>query len=72
MSKTFGLLCGVLVLLGGNLNAQQYRCDWSVNGIGGGEMSSSAYRCDATVGQTAAGRYQSLLLRRSHLVQVRA
>jgi hypothetical protein len=55
MSKTFGLLCGVLVLLGGTLNAQQYRCDWSVNGIGGGEMSSSAYKCGATAGQTAAG-----------------
>src|SRR5512136_1912051 len=33
----------------------QYRCDWSVVGIGGGEMSSSAYKCGATAGQTAAG-----------------
>jgi len=36
--------------------AQNYRCDWSVNGIGGGEMSSSAYKCGATAGQTAAGQ----------------
>jgi hypothetical protein len=35
--------------------AQNYKCDWSVNGIGGGEMSSSAYKCGATAGQTAAG-----------------
>jgi hypothetical protein len=55
MSKIAGLLLGVLVLLGGSLIAQQYRCDWSVNGIGGGEMSSAAYRCGATAGQTAAG-----------------
>jgi hypothetical protein len=55
MSKTFGLLCGVLVLLGGTLNAQQYRCDWSVNGIGGGDMAG-AYKCGSTVGQTAAGQ----------------
>jgi len=36
--------------------AQNYKCDWSVNGIGGGEMSSSAYKCGATAGQTAAGQ----------------
>ena len=35
--------------------AQNYRCDWSVVGMGGGEMSSGAYRCVATAGQTAAG-----------------
>jgi hypothetical protein len=35
--------------------AQNYKCDWSVNGIGGGEMSSSAYKCGSTAGQTAAG-----------------
>jgi hypothetical protein len=35
--------------------AQNYKCDWSVDGIGGGEMSSSAYKCGATAGQTAAG-----------------
>lgn len=35
--------------------AQNYRCDWSVNGIGGGEMGSAAYRCGSTAGQTAAG-----------------
>jgi len=33
----------------------QYRCDWSVVGMGGGEMASSEYRCSATAGQTAAG-----------------
>ena len=44
----FGILCGSIGL------AQNYRCDWSVNGIGGGEMSG-AYKCGATVGQTAAG-----------------
>jgi hypothetical protein len=35
--------------------AQNYRCDWSVNGIGGGEMTG-AYKCGSTVGQTAAGQ----------------
>jgi hypothetical protein len=44
-----------LVILASVLAAQQYRCDWSVVGVGGGEMSSSAYRCGATAGQTAAG-----------------
>jgi hypothetical protein len=43
-------LCGNLAL------AQNYKCDWSVVGIGGGEMSSSAYKCGSTVGQTAAGQ----------------
>jgi hypothetical protein len=36
-------------------SAQNYRCDWSVNGIGGGDMAGSAYKCGATAGQTAAG-----------------
>ena len=44
-----------LLILASVLAAQQYRCDWSVVGIGGGEMSSSAYKCGATAGQTAAG-----------------
>jgi len=44
----FGILCGSIGL------AQNYRCDWSVNGIGGGGMIG-AYMCGATVGQTAAG-----------------
>ena len=33
---------------------QNYRCDWSVNGIAGGEMTG-AYKCGSTAGQTAAG-----------------
>jgi hypothetical protein len=36
--------------------AQNYRCDWSVVGIGGGEMSGTSYKCGSTVGQTAAGQ----------------
>jgi hypothetical protein len=44
----FGILYGSIGL------AQNYKCDWSVNGIGGGEMTG-AYNCGATVGQTAAG-----------------
>jgi hypothetical protein len=44
----------VLPVLASFLGAQQYRCDWSVNGIGGGEMTG-AYTCGSTVGQTAAG-----------------
>jgi len=44
----FGILCGSIGL------AQNYRCDWSVNGIGGGEMTG-AYKCGSTAGQTAAG-----------------
>jgi hypothetical protein len=43
-----GILCGSIGL------AQNYRCDWSVNGIGGGGMTG-AYNCGATAGQTAAG-----------------
>jgi hypothetical protein len=44
-----GILCGSICL------AQNYRCDWSVNGIGGGEMTG-AYKCGSTAGQTAAGQ----------------
>jgi hypothetical protein len=53
-TRTTILLLGVLV---GSIGiAQQYRCDWSVNGLGGGDMSSNAYRCGATAGQTVAGQ----------------
>ena len=47
-------LCAVILLC---LSAgfAQYRCDWSVVGMGGGEMASREYRCFATAGQTAAG-----------------
>jgi hypothetical protein len=56
MSRTLGLVLGVLGVLGGShCLGQTYRCDWSVVGIGGGEMSSGAYKCVATAGQTAAG-----------------
>jgi hypothetical protein len=47
-SCIIGILCGSICL------AQNYRCDWSVNGIGGGDMTG-AYKCGSTVGQTAAG-----------------
>ena len=53
---TFRTLCVLCVLCGSLALAQNYKCDWSVVGIGGGEMSSSAYKCGATVGQTAAGQ----------------
>jgi hypothetical protein len=46
----FGILCGSIGL------AQNYKCDWSVNGIGGGDMAGSNYKCGSTVGQTAAGQ----------------
>ena len=36
--------------------AQNYRCDWSVVGIGGGEMAGTSYKCGSTVGQTATGQ----------------
>jgi hypothetical protein len=48
------LLFAVAIILA-VASAQDYRCDWSVNGFGGGEMSSGAYKCGSTVGQTAAG-----------------
>jgi len=44
-----GVVCGSVSL------AQNYRCDWSVNGIGGGEMTGN-YKCGSTAGQTAAGQ----------------
>ena len=47
-------LCVLCALCGSFSIAQNYRCDWSVNGIGGGEMTG-AYKCGSTVGQTAAG-----------------
>ncbi len=52
------VLCGGVVALhafGSICLAQNYKCDWSVVGIGGGEMAGSAYKCGATAGQTAAG-----------------
>jgi len=56
MNRTIGLTLGVLGVLGGCLClAQNYKCDWSVVGIGGGDMAGSSYKCGATAGQTAAG-----------------
>ena len=49
------ILCVLCVLCGAFAFAQNYRCDWSVVGIGGGDMAGSSYKCGATVGQTAAG-----------------
>ena len=51
---TRGILCVLCVLCGAFATAQNYKCDWSVVGIGGGEMAG-AYECGATAGQTAAG-----------------
>jgi len=48
-------LAAAIAMVAAVASAQNYRCDWSVVGIGGGEMSSSAYNCGATAGQTAAG-----------------
>jgi hypothetical protein len=46
----------ILGVLGGSVClAQNYKCDWSVVGIGGGELAGSSYKCGATVGQTASG-----------------
>ena len=56
MTRTATFLCCLGVLGGSLLFGQNYRCDWSVNGIGGGDMSSAAYRCGSTAGQTAAGQ----------------
>ena len=47
------VLCAILFCVA--LASAQYRCDWSVNGIGGGDMTSAAYKCGATAGQTATG-----------------
>ena len=55
MNRTVGLILGVL----GGLSlsyGQNYKCDWSVNGIGGGDMIGTAYKCGSTAGQTAAGQ----------------
>ena len=49
-------LCVLCVLCGCLTFAQNYKCDWSVNGIGGGDMAGTSYKCGATVGQTAAGQ----------------
>ena len=54
MTKT-PIVCVLSVLCGSFAFAQDYHCDWSVNGIGGGEMTGGAYKCGATAGQTAAG-----------------
>ncbi len=50
------ILCVLCVLCGCLALAQNYRCDWSVVGVGGGDMAGSNYKCGATVGQTAAGQ----------------
>ena len=50
------ILCILIVLSGALALAQNYKCDWSVVGIGGGEMTGSNYKCGSTVGQTAAGQ----------------
>ena len=56
MSYRFQTAFCVLGILGGSIGlAQNYKCDWSVNGIGGGDMAGSAFECGSTVGQTAAG-----------------
>jgi len=49
------ILCVLCVLCGCLVLAQNYKCDWSVVGIGGGEMAGTNYKCGSTVGQTAAG-----------------
>ncbi len=49
------ILCVLCTLCGAFATAQNYKCDWSVVGIGGGEMAGTAYKCGSTVGQTAAG-----------------
>ena len=52
MSRNIALILLVLVA---TIAAQNYRCDWSVVGIGGGEMTGN-YKCGSNVGQTAAGQ----------------
>ena len=49
------ILCVLCTLCGSLAFAQNYKCDWSVVGIGGGDMAGTAYKCGATAGQTAAG-----------------
>ncbi len=48
-------ICVLCVLCGAFATAQNYKCDWSVVGIGGGEMAGTAYKCGSTAGQTASG-----------------
>ena len=48
-------LCVLCVFCGTFAVGQNYKCNWSVVGIGGGEMTGN-YKCGSTVGQTAAGR----------------
>jgi hypothetical protein len=45
----------VLLVLLAAASAQNYKCDWSVVGIGGGDMAGN-HKCGSTVGQTAAGQ----------------
>ncbi|MBN2465419.1 hypothetical protein JXD38_07325, partial [candidate division WOR-3 bacterium] len=47
--------CIIGTLFGSVCLGQNYKCDWSVNGIGGGDMAGTSYKCGSTVGQTAAG-----------------
>jgi len=49
-------LCVLCALCGSLTFAQNYKCDWSVVGIGGGDMAGTSYKCGSTVGQTAAGQ----------------
>jgi hypothetical protein len=49
-----GTLTALLVLAAA-ATAQNYKCDWSVNGIGGGSMAGG-YGCSSTIGQTTAGQ----------------
>jgi hypothetical protein len=53
-----GVLGGCVVGLhafGSICLAQNYKCDWSVVGIGGNAMSSPSFQVHSTAGQTAAG-----------------
>jgi len=52
MRKFASMMLGLVAVA----TAQNYKCDWSVNGIGGGDMAGSSYNCGSTVGQTAAGQ----------------
>ena len=49
------IICVLCALCSAFAAAQNYKCDWSVVGIGGGDMAGTAYKCGATAGQTAAG-----------------
>ena len=50
----FGIMCGSIGL------AQNYRCDWSVNGIAGGEMTG-AYKTGPGLRQHALRSDQALM-----------